>query len=229
MAAPCHNLDMRLVSLFWLSAFIASAQVADGIATSVNRTVTLTADEADFSVVAGASLDTTQQQITQVLLDAGFTGVSLSGTTLGQNYDYSSNPANAQTQVLYQFAFSVPANGLKDAASKMETLRANPPALLKSLQYAAILNANQSTVDAMRQTLLPQIIAEAQKKAQTLAAAAGLKLGAVKGVTESFYASGNSVNWIGSSQFINGFSSTNGGTGTQYTFFASVNFSVAAQ
>ena len=116
--------------------------------------------------------------------------------------------------MLYQFNFSVPAANLKDAAKKMEALRTNPPPLLKSLQYTAFMNASQSTVDAMRQTLLPQIFADAQKKAQSLAAAAGLKLGAIKGVT-------------GSSQYVGSFSSASANTGTQYTFLANVTFSVS--
>jgi len=177
---------MRLLSLFLFLPVVSHAQVgADGIATSVTRTVTLTADEADFSVVAGAGLDTSQDQIIQTLSDAGISGLTLAGTSLGQSFDYSTNPPIALTQVLYQFNFSVPAANLKDAAKKMEALRTNPPPLLKSLQYTAFMNASQSTVDAMRQTLLPQIFADAQKKAQSLAAAAGLKLGAIKGVTEA--------------------------------------------
>jgi len=221
---------MRLIGLFFVSAFIASAQFADGIATSVNRTVTLTPDEADFAVVAAAGLDVTPQQVTQVFLDAGIASLSLTGTALVQAYDYSTNPPATRTQVLYQFAFTVPAPGLKDATNKLEGLRASPPSSLMSMQYTASLNASQATVDAMRLTLLPQLLADAQKKAQTLAAAAGLKLGAVKGVTESFYGSGSSVaSWIGTSQFVGGFSSSSSGTGTQYTFYASVNFTVAAQ
>jgi hypothetical protein len=219
---------MRLLSLLSLFAFTAFAQLtADGVSTSVTRTVTLTADEADFSIVAAAGLDTTQQQIAQIFLDAGITGVSLSGTSLGQSYDYSTNPASSQTQVLYQFTFSVPAAGLKDAAKIMENLRLKPPALLKNFQYSAALNASQSTVDAMRQTLLPQLLADAQKKAQTLAAAAGLKLGSVRGVSESYYASGYSyASWISSSQYLSVNSNT-GGSGTQYIFGANVTFSVA--
>ncbi len=217
---------MRLATLFLLS-FPAFAQLTDGLATSVSRTVTLTADEADFSIIAGGALDTTQQQISQIFLDAGISGLSLSGTSLSQTYDYSTNPPTSQTVVLYQFTFSVPAAGLKDAAKIMETVRATPPALLKSLQYSASLNASQSTVDAMRQTLLPQLFADAQKKAHDLAAAAGLKLGAVKGVSESFYANGYSGNnWIGTSQFGSTFSSTSSGQGTQYMFTANVTFSV---
>jgi uncharacterized protein DUF541 len=218
---------MRLLSLILLFAITACAQVTDGVATSVTRTVTLTADEADFGIVAAAGLDATQQQIAQIFLDAGISGLSLSGTSLGQSYDYSTNPAIAQTQVLYQFTFSVPAAGLKDAAKIMETLRLKPPALLKNFQYSAALNASQATVDAMRQTLLPQLLADAQKKAQTLAAAAGLKLGGVRGVSESYYASGYSyASWISSSQNVSG-SSSAGGSGTQYIFSANVAFSVA--
>src|ERR1035438_6165690 len=222
--------NMRLVALFLLSAVASFAQITDGVATSVTRTVTLTADEADFSIIAGASLDTTQQQIAQIFLDAGIANLSNSGTALSPNYDYSTNPPNIQTQMLYQFTFSVPAAGLKDAAKIMEALRAKPPDLLKSMQYSAALNASPATVDAMRQTLLPQLFADAQKKAQTLAAAAGLKLGAVRGVSESVYASGNAgVSYIGSSIYATTgvISSTSGGSGTQYTFYANVTYSLA--
>jgi uncharacterized protein YggE len=222
---------MRLLSLFLLFAFTACAQFsADGVATSVSRTVTLTADEADFSIVAGADLGTSQQQIAQIFLDAGVAGLSLSGTSLNQNYDYSTNPPAIQTLVVYQFTFSVPAAGLKDTAKIMETLRAKPPDLLRSFQYAASLNASQATVDAMHQTLLPQLFADAQKKAQMLASAAGLKLGAVKGVSESYYASGyNGASYIGTqfSSTTGTVTTTTGGSGTQYTFNASVTFSAA--
>src|ERR1017187_7146865 len=152
---------MRLATLLIFSALAAFAQLTDGVSTSVTRTVTLTADEADFTIVAGASLDTSQQQIAQVFVDAGMTGLTNSGTSLSQNYDYSTNPYTVQTLVVYQFAFSVPAAGLKDAAKIMEALRTTPPALLKSFQYSAALNASQATVDAMRLTLLPQLFAGA--------------------------------------------------------------------
>jgi uncharacterized protein YggE len=222
---------MRLVTLLLLSAFTAFAQLTDGLATSVTRTVTLTADQADFSIAAGAGLGATQQQVAQIFLDAGISSLSNSGTALSQNTDYSTNPPTTQTLVLYQFAFSVPAAGLKDAAKIMETLRNKPPDLLKSFQYAAALNASQATVDAMHQTLLPQLFADAQKKAQTLAAAAGLKLGGVKGVSESFYANGNSGAYISSALFTNtgtfGSTSTINGSGTQFTFYANVTYSVA--
>jgi uncharacterized protein YggE len=221
---------MRLVSLLLLSALAAFAQLTDGVATSVTRTVTLTADEADFTIIAGASLDTTQQQIAQVFVDAGITGLTNSGTSISQNYDYSTNPYTIQTLVVYQFTFSVPAAGLKDAAKIMEALRTKPPDLLKTFQYSAALNASQATVDAMRLTVLPQLFADAQRKAQTLATAAGIKLGAVKGVSESFYASGNSgISYVSLSAFVTTGTTTSsiGGSGTQYTLYANVTYGLA--
>ena len=79
----------------------------------------------------------------------------------------------------------------------------------------------------MRQAMLPQLLAEAQKKAQTLAAAAGLKLGGIKGVSDSYSASGYSgPGWIGTSPY-GSFSSSSAGSGTQFIFSANVAFGVA--
>lgn len=219
---------MRLFSLFLVSACLASAQLTDGLTTSVTRTVTLTADQADFYIVAGGGLDTTQQQIAQTFQDAGIANLSYTGTALNQNTDYSTNPPTLETIVVYQYTFSVPAGGLKDAAKIMEALRTKPPAQLRFFQYGASLNASQATVDAMRQTLLPQLFAEALKRAQTLAGAAGLKLGAAKGVSESFYPSGyTGISFIGNAYFsTTGTSSTTSG-GTQYTFYATVSYGLA--
>ena len=80
----------------------------------------------------------------------------------------------------------------------------------------------------MRQTLLPQLISDAQKKASQTRWRAGLKLGAVRGVSDSYYASGySSSNWIGTSSFQGSFNSNTSGSGTQYTFTANVAFSAA--
>ena len=116
-----------------------------------------------------------------------------------------------------------------DMEKAAEALRTKIPAPLLSFQYAASLNASPTTVEAMRQTLLPQLFAEAQKKAQGLATAAGLKLGAIKGVNESSYSTGgNYVNFIAGGTGLSSVSGSSvGSSGTQYTFFASISFGLA--
>ena len=220
---------MRLLSLILVSCLALFAQVNDGIATSVTRSVVLTADQADFSLIAAVPLATTQQQVVQVLQEAGFPNLTSTGTFLTQNYDYARNPPSTETLLVYQFTLTVPAGELGSTVKSAETLRAKIPAPLASFQYAASLNASPTTVDAMRQTLLPQLFAEAQKKAQGLATAAGLKLGAIKGVTESSYSTGgNYVNYIGGGLSLSSVSGSSvGSSGTNYTFLASISFGLA--
>ena len=81
---------MRLIGLLVLFSVAAAAQLAsDGIVASVTRTVNITPDQADFTVVAGATLDTTQQQVTQIFTDAGFPSPAVVGVAAGQNsYTY---------------------------------------------------------------------------------------------------------------------------------------------
>ena len=221
---------MRLLSLILLACAAAFAQVSEGIATSVSRSVILTADQADFSIIVAVPISTTPQQVLSVLQEAGLTNLTSTGTSLTQSYDYSTNPPSTQTLLQYQFTLTVPAGELITTAKAAETVRTKLPAPVQIFQYAASLNASPATVDAMRQTLLPQLFAEAQKKAQTLAAAAGLKLGAVKGVSESSYSSGgNYVSFlVGSVSNTSTYSnSTSGGSGTQYTFFAGISYGLS--
>ncbi|MEO8596544.1 MAG: SIMPL domain-containing protein [Candidatus Solibacter sp.] len=215
------------MSLILLSTAAVFAQFTDGVATSVTRTVTLTADQADFSLVSGAPIGTTQQEVIQALQEGGLSDLTATGTSLTQVYDYSTQPPATQTLVIYQFAFSVPAAQLGATTKVLEKLRAKPPALFLLFQYAAGLSASPATVEAMRQTLLPQLFAEAQKKAQSLAAAAGLKLGPVKGVSESFYATGNTwVNYISATigNSSGSTSSTSNTAGTQYTYYTNISY-----
>jgi uncharacterized protein YggE len=219
---------MKALGLLFVLSIAAFCQTGEGIATSVSRTVTLTPDSADFAVVVGTALTTNQQQALQMLSDAGLSSLTLTGTSLGQSYDYSTSPYTVQTLVLYQYSLSVPASSFKDTATILEKLRGTPPDGMKSFQYTAGLNASPVTVEAMNQTILPQLLADAQKKAQSLANAAGLKLGAIKSVNQSYASSSSmSTSWITSASTGNtiSYASTAGG-GTQFTFFISVSYAL---
>jgi hypothetical protein len=216
---------MRIFSLILLLCAAAGAQSTDGLNVSVTRTVTLPSDEAAFTVLVSGALDLTADQALQVLQTAGLQNLSVTGTGLGQTYSY---PEPAAVQVVYQISFTVPAGALKDAAKKLEALRLAPPQPLSSLQYNATVNTSAATIESSRQTVLPQLLAEAQKKAQFLATSAGVKLGAIKGVGESSYAAyGYVTGLVTSLQMVSGsFSNSNSG-GTQYTYYANVTFSLA--
>jgi uncharacterized protein YggE len=110
-------------------------------------------------------------------------------------------------------------------SKKLDAFRANPPAGFVTAQYSASLNAGSSAVSAAHDATLPKLLADAQSKAATLAASAGLKVGAITGVSDfssAAYAYSAPVAYVTSGILS---SATNTGTsGTQYTFSATVKF-----
>ena len=175
---------MRAIFLFLYAAlsWVATAQTPDGINAPVSRTVTLTADEAAFTITVAATLDSTQQQVKQALQSAGLPNPTVVATGLGQ--DTSTYPPGA-AQILYSATVAIPAGSAIDTAKSLESLRTHLPAPLQSLQYSVAFNPSQATVDAMRQVVLPQLLDDSRKSAQSLAAAAGVKLGAIRSISDS--------------------------------------------
>jgi uncharacterized protein YggE len=215
---------MRYTYLIMLLACAGSAQTADGVTVTVTRTVNVTPDEAEFSAIVTATLDTTEQQVTQALQDVGISNPVVIGTGDSAN-TYSYPPPN-DAQVLIQISFTTPPAALKDVSKKLDALRANLPAGLTSFQYAAVLGASQAAVDAAHKNALAALLADARGKAELLAAAAGVKLGAILGVTESFYNTGGApagAYLITGTAWSVGSSSGSFG-GAQYTFYAGVKF-----
>ena len=175
---------MKHLFLFLIPVFscVATAQTFEGISAPASRTVTLAADEAAFTLTVAASLDSTQQQVKQALQDAGLPNPTVVATGLGQNTSqYFSGPV----QILYSATVVIPAGAAMDTAKSLEALRTHLPDPLQSLQYSVAFNPSQATVDAMRQVVMPQLLDESRKLAQSLAAATGVKLGAIRSIGDS--------------------------------------------
>jgi hypothetical protein len=179
--------------LFLLSivlSSLATAQTLDGINAPASRTVTLTADEAAFTISVAATLDSTQAQVKQALQNAGLPNPTVVATGLGQ--DSSTNPPGA-AQILYSATVTVAAGSVRDAAKGLEALRTHLQAPLVSLRYSVAVNPSQATVDAMRQVVMPQLMDDSRKLAQSLAAATGVKVGAIRSISDSAGAIGGVI------------------------------------
>jgi uncharacterized protein YggE len=87
--------------------------------------------------------------------------------------------------MLYSATVALPAGSAMDTAKGLEALRTHLPAPLQSLQYSVAFNPSQTTVDAMRQVVMPQLLDDSRKLAQSLAAATGVKLGAIRAIGDS--------------------------------------------
>jgi hypothetical protein len=213
-----------LLVLIPVLAWVAAAQTPDGISAPVSRTVTLTADEAAFTITIAATLDSTQQQVKQALQSAGLPNPTVVATGLGQaTTEWFAGPV----QILYSATATIAAGSAMDTAKLLETLRAQLPAPLQSLQYSVAFNPSQATVDAMRQTVLPQMLDDSRNLAQSLAAASGVKLGAIRSIGDS---AGVSAGYVNGTFAVSLLGPVTGGilaslpSGTQYTYSLSVIF-----
>lgn len=221
---------MKHLGLFLFTVFscVATAQTFAGINAPVRRTVTLKADEAAFTIIVAATIDSTQQQVKQALQNAGLPNPTVVGTGLGQdNSAYPSRPA----QILYSATVAIPAGSAKDTAKSLETLRTNLPAPLQRLQYSVAFTPSQNTVDAMRLVLMPQLLDESRKLAQSLAAASGVKLGAIRSVSDSAGAVGGYTLAAARVAVVTGDFLLGApyslASGMQYTFYLNVVFATA--
>jgi hypothetical protein len=121
------------------------------------------------------------------LQNAGLPNPTVVATGLGQ--DNSTYPPGA-AQILYSATVTIAAGSAMDAAKSLETLRTHLQAPLESLQYSMAVNPSQATVDAMRQVVMPQLLDDSRRLAQSLAAANGVKVGAIRSISDSAVAVG---------------------------------------
>jgi hypothetical protein len=168
--------------LFTGLACVTTAQTSGGISAPASCTVTLTADEAAFTINVAATLDSTEAQVKQALQNAGLPNPTVVASGLGQ--DNSIYPPGA-AQIRYSATVTIAAGSAIDAAKRLETLRTHLPAPLAGLQYSVALNPSQATVDAARLVAMPQLLDESRQLAQSLAAAAGVKVGAIRSIGDS--------------------------------------------
>jgi uncharacterized protein YggE len=218
-----------LFLLIVVFACLATAQTPDGISAPASRTVAMTADEAAFAITVAGALDSTQQQVKETLQSAGLPNPTVVATGLSQG---TSQWFDTGAQILYSATVAIPAGSAIDTAKRLEALRSKLPAPLQNLQYSVAFNPSQATVDAMRQVVLPQLLDDSRKLAQSLAAAAGVKLGAIRSISDSVGAYGvpTAASRIGDfSQIVIGLlrAAPLLPSSTQYTFYVNVVFAAA--
>src|SRR5438128_1315580 len=112
------SIDMRLICLFALVVSAAAAQSVDGVTISVSRPANVVADQAEFTATFTVALDTTQQQVTQVLQDAGVSNPVVSAVAIASNsYSY---PPIESALMYFQVAFTTAPGAMKDIAKKLD-------------------------------------------------------------------------------------------------------------
>ncbi len=162
-----------------LTAALAFAQT-DGITVSVSRTMELPVEDANFLISVQAESGVSLEKVMGAL-----NGLSISGKNLVGINSQQLGPSSNPPRFLYLFSFTAPFAKLKDtqealAAAKISLLAANMDLQNVSIQFAT----SESAREAVRQTLMPELLAEARKRAEQIANAAGASIGRILGIGE---------------------------------------------
>ena len=211
---------MRNFILLLFSAAAFGQAASDGISASASRTVTFAPDEAAFVLTVTTTLDLSQQQVMDALANAGIPAGDLAALGTAPDYSYPQLPPT--TGLAYGFTFTVPIARMKTTLQQLTALRRNPPEGFLSVAFSASAGASQAAIEQAHQRVIPQLIAEARKKAEFLASAAGLKLGGVQALSEGGYGAYGLPVAGSFSGFLLGVPSSGGGV--QATFSVSVKF-----
>jgi hypothetical protein len=171
----------------WIVLALAGAAVLPAqssatkvIEVSVWRELALRPEEAFFSVAVGVKLN--------VSLDEVMQGISSLGIT---SQDFASVSTNSfwgdEDELSYEFNYQVAFDKLKETLAAFESKRRALGAERGMQLYYRLVGVSPSkaSVEAARQRALPELIADARKQAETMASAAGVRVGAVAGLSPS--------------------------------------------
>ncbi len=178
---------LRLVIATALFAGLAPAQQAleaNSIVVTANKTVVLIPTDATFSLNVSADLGFTLDQVLAAL-DLGLTPQDLIAIN---SYPIGPPPpvGNNFSRINYVFRLSMPFAKIKETVDKLEKLRKSLESGM-DLTYTTIsVGPSRDAVDEAHDKALADLIADAKKRAQELATAAQLKLGAIQAVNEGF-------------------------------------------
>lgn len=182
---------MRAGLFFALCSSLAVAQTADRtLVSTASRTVTLVADQATLRVAVSAAMDLPQVQALESLAGLGITANDLVSVSTSNPARRVILPGPGPVPVLpsmlqYEFETTLPGERLKDTLDRLEALRRNLPRGIREVSYSMVAGASERALEQLRQRLLPELLEEARKRAETLARAAGVRLGAIRSVNDA--------------------------------------------
>ena len=155
---------------------------ANSIVVTAFKTVVLAPTDATFSLFVSVDVAVTLDQVVSAV-DLSLTAQDIIGIYWNPFGPDPSVPA--RPRISYVFQQSVSFSRLKETLERLETTRNRLAPGMELVYNTLILGPSRTVVEAARDKALPELIAEAKKRAQALADAAQLKLGAIQAVNET--------------------------------------------
>jgi hypothetical protein len=176
---------MRIFIIPFLLAGAAWSQVsldANSILVNAVRTVALPPTDVSFMINVTVDFTVPVEQVLSAV-DFGLTINDVVGISSYPGYT-PYGPASG-TRVTYTFRLGVPLTRMKETVDKLEKLRKATDTGVDLTYTTAQIGPSEAAVAAAREKALPELIADARARAQSIATAAQLKLGPIQAVNES--------------------------------------------
>lgn len=219
----------KLAALLGLLSVGALAQVTvDGITTSASKTITLSPDSAIFTVDVTSAAGTTVDQAVSWVRDAGITATNLVSARSIREYEYVGQTAITVVRMIHEFQITVPYARVDEMSGKLRSATERVAAAGGSLSYELGLTASDDAVQLARQRVMPDLIAELKRRADTLAGASGMQVGTIQSMSDTAAvrtAVIRSGDFFSIDRFVLGFPAASTGS-LQATFSVSAKFSV---
>lgn len=172
------------------SALAQQTLDADSIVVTAVKSVVLAPTDVTFMLNVSADLSLTLDQVLAAV-DMGLTAQDLAGINSYPVGPYP--PVPSFSRVNYLFRLSVPFSKMKETAEKLERLRKSLDGGMDLNYNTSVVGPNRAAVEEAHDRALPDLMADAKKRAQALADAAHLKIGTIQAVSEGYSYPGGGV------------------------------------
>ena len=168
---------------------IASGQIeSNSVTVTAARTVNLQPDQASFTVTVNTPVSASPNDVIAALQGSGIgiaNLVSVGPSNVLRIGDFT--PAPFMATLDWNFSVTVPFTTMKTAfatlAAVANSVKQNNKDFTGRFAFSGA-GVSQAALDAARQTVLPDLIADAKTRAKQLTDAAGLGLGAILSISE---------------------------------------------
>lgn len=155
----------------------------DAIAVTATRNIDLSPDQITFSLAVVTDPTVSLDQVLEATQPIGLDSSKLSTINLVPSY----GPGSPRPTLNYVFTLNVAFGKFSEMNDKLATVRralADKTPSMDLQVYGVAISPSDASLDQARQSLMPQLIADARRRGDLLAKAAGVTLGGVIGVTE---------------------------------------------
>lgn len=165
-----------------------SAADTNTLTVQASRTVRLTPEQATFSVRISTGTETSVAQVLSSVRSIGLDANAFQDVTTGFRSVLTLSRTPQQVPSLdYTFQLSVPFGKLNETIGAIDALQKTLATDRKwDTSYSLTgLQASTSTAEESRQRALPELFADARRKAEGLAKSAGVGVGSIRNISET--------------------------------------------